>query len=233
MGVAPEEGKVARLAAVELTVTYGALRALDRVSVAVAPGSTVAITGDSGAGKSTLLWALAGAVRPASGAVLLDGVDVTGQRRPFDVGLLPQSFALATVLSAVENVILPLLAAGVSAADAGDRATEALDALGVADVATHLVDELSGGQRQRVALARFLAMRTPVLLVDEPTSALDVRTRERVLAALHAAAPSGTAVVIATDDAEVAAAANEEWVLESGCARRVRGDLAGSSIEAR
>ncbi len=207
MGVAPEEGKVARLAAVELTVTYGALRALDRVTVAVAPGSTVAIMGDSGAGKSTLLWALAGAVRPASGAVLLDGVDVTGQRRPFDVGLLPQSFALATVLSAVENVILPLLAAGVSAADAGDRATEALDALGVADVATHLV--------------------------DEPTSALDVRTRERVLAALHAAAHSGTAVVIATDDAEVAAAANEDWVLESGCARRVRGDLAGSSIEAR
>lgn len=216
----------ARLEARELTVTYGELRAVDGVSLQVPAGRLVAVTGESGAGKSSLLWALAGAVRPQSGVVLVDGAEIAGPdaARAAGVALMPQSFGLATVLTAAENIVLPLLDAGVPAGEAERRAADALAAVGLDDIGWHLVDELSGGQRQRVAFARMLAGRPGVLLADEPTSALDHRNRERTMALLRAAAEAGAAVLVATHDPEVAELADAELQLDAGRAAWVRGE---------
>lgn len=210
------------LLARDLVVSYGPVRAVDTLSLAVSAGRVVAVTGESGAGKSSLLWALAGALPPTSGSVQLPSG--SGDRPA--VALLPQSFALAAVLTATENVVVPLLASGVGPGEAAQRAADALASLGLEDVGDHVPDELSGGQRQRVALARALAGTPRLLVVDEPTSALDHANRERVLGLLREAATvGGAAVVIATHDPEVAAVADEEWHLDAGRASLVRGNL--------
>ena len=201
----------------------GATTALDAVDLVVHPGELVAVTGHSGAGKSTLLSVVAGIVTPDAGEVLVDGRRVGGvvaagvaEAVAAGVALIPQGNGLAAMLTARENVLVPLLARGVAAAHAPARADAALDAVGLGEVFSHLVEELSGGQQQRVAVARALALDCRVLLADEPTSELDHTNREVVLRLLRARASQGAAVVMATHDPEAAAAADRVVHLDDG-----------------
>jgi putative ABC transport system ATP-binding protein len=204
------------LRAADVEVRYGSVLAVRGATLEVPPGGLLAVTGPSGAGKSSLLWALAGAT-PCTGSVTLGGGPVRG------VALVPQGNGLPSFLTAVETVVVPLLAAGVPAADARRRAGAALARLDLAESGDHLVDELSGGQQQRVALARTLAAAPAVLLADEPTSDLDGTNRQRVLDALHEEAAAGAVVLMATHDAEAAAGLDAEVRLDEGRLTPVRG----------
>ena len=198
-------------------VRYGELVAVRTATFVVPPGRMLAVTGPSGAGKSSLLWALAGATAHA-GTVEVGGVPITGRTEAAGRGiaLTPQGNGLPSFLTAGENVLMPLLAAGVPAPDAQARTDAALALLGLQDSANHLVDELSGGQQQRVALARTLAAAPAVVLADEPTSDLDAANRQRVVDALRAEAEAGAVVVMATHDAEAAAGLDAELRLDDG-----------------
>jgi putative ABC transport system ATP-binding protein len=201
-----------------LVVRFGATTALDGVDLEVRPGELVAVTGHSGAGKTTLLSVVAGVCRPALGTVFVRGrgLDGLGSAVAAGVALIPQGNGLAAVLTAHENVLLPLLARGVDPREAPALAAAALDAVGLGEVHAHLVEELSGGQQQRVAVARGLAVRSPVLLADEPTSELDHTNREVVLRLLRARAQEGAALVMATHDPEAAATADRVVHLDDG-----------------
>ena len=224
-----------------VTVRYGDVVAVDGVSFEVPPGSFLAVSGPSGAGKSSLLWAIAGALRPADGTVLIDG-EPAGDRATASargVVLIPQGNGLARVLTARENISVPLLAgqpprkrrgyddyydddypdqrdAEEVAEEISERVDRALTDVGLEDSGNHLVEELSGGEQQRVAVARGLALRGSVVLADESTSELDSTNRERVVELLRAEARRGAAVVIATHDLDVAAEADGHAVLDEG-----------------
>lgn len=201
-----------------LSVRFGDLLALADLDVRARSGEFVAIVGPSGAGKSTLLWALAGALDVTSGLVRCDNSPVSDRACAvrLGIGLIPQGNGLAGVLTAYENILVPLLAGGLGSESADQRARDALEAVGLADSGDHLVEELSGGQQQRVAVARGLAGGHPVLLADEPTSELDHRNRELVLALLREHADTGAIVVMSTHDLEAAARADLVVHLDGG-----------------
>ena len=208
----------------DLHIDYDGHEVLAGVDLHAVPGRMVAVTGPSGAGKTTLLWALAGLVRPGRGQVEVDGV-VPGNRDETcaaGVVLIPQDNALASVLTAAENVIVPLLAAGVDAEQATLRSDEALESVGLGTAGNQLIEELSGGQQQRVAVARGLAQQGTVVLADEPTSELDAVNRARVVLLLRAEADRGAAVVLATHDPDAAAECDAELHLDAGEATWVR-----------
>lgn len=201
-------------------VSHAGREVLRAVSLQAVPGAMVAVTGPSGAGKTTLLWALAGLTRPQVGEVRVGGVVPRDRDAACAAGvvLIPQDNALAGVLTAAENVLVPLLAAGVDAAEAHARTSAALDAVGLAAAGHQLIEELSGGQQQRVAVARGLAQRGQVVLADEPTSELDAANRARVVGLLRAEADRGATVVLATHDPDAAAACDAELHLDAGTA---------------
>jgi putative ABC transport system ATP-binding protein len=207
-----------------LTVTYGAVVALRDISLVVAPGSLVAVTGPSGAGKTSLLWALAGALTPAEGTVHLGHTLVRDRVQAADLGIaiVPQGNGLASALTARENILVPLLAARTTVSEAADRITEVLTVVGLEESGGHLPEELSGGQQQRVAVARALAARGRVLLADEPTSDLDAVNRQRVIAALRSRAENGAVVLMSTNDPEAADQTDAELALDEGRMRWVR-----------
>jgi putative ABC transport system ATP-binding protein len=198
-------------------VRYGRVVALRELVFTVPPGGMLAVTGPSGAGKTSLLWALAGAT-PFTGSVVVDGVPVVDRadaaRR--GIALIPQGNGLPSFLTAEENVLVPLLGAGVPVAEARLRSGNALALVGLEEFSTHLVEELSGGQQQRVAVARTLAASPRLLLADEPTSDLDAPNRQRVIRALRNEADAGAVVVMATHDAEAAAELDAELRLDDG-----------------
>ncbi len=138
------------------------------------------------------------------------------------VALIPQGNALATVLTARENIFLTLSATGAATAEAARATNNVLDEVGLGESGDHLVEELSGGQQQRVAVARGLAARARVLLADEPTSELDHVNRERVLTLLRAEAARGAVVIMATHDPEAAQQADTEVGLDEGHLTLVR-----------
>ncbi|WP_405057364.1 ATP-binding cassette domain-containing protein [Kribbella sp. NBC_01505] len=201
-----------------ITVAYGDLVAVDDVSFTVPPGFVLAVSGPSGAGKSSLLWAIAGAVEVLTGKVEVDGLVISDRpaAAAHGVVLIPQGNGLARVLTARENLTIPLLARRQDL-DETDRIVEsALESVGLAESGDHLVEELSGGEQQRVAVARGIAQRGRVILADESTSELDSTNRERVLNLLRAQADQGTAVVIATHDPTVADSADGHAVMDEG-----------------
>jgi putative ABC transport system ATP-binding protein len=212
------------LRARDLSVRYGDVLALDQVSLTVAGGHLLAVTGSSGAGKTTLLWALAGALTSATGAVTWSGRPVPGRAEAARDGivLVPQGNGLARTLTAAENILVALIGTGTPRADAEVRTAEALALVGLEESRNHLVEELSGGQQQRVAIARALAARARVILADEPTSDLDTGNRGRVVAALRAEAVRGAVVVMSTHDPEAAISADAELHLDEGRASWVR-----------
>lgn len=210
---------------VDVRKTYPArepVHALRGVSMTLPAGSLTAVVGQSGSGKSTLLNCAAGLDTPSSGAVLVDGHDLTTLRpddltrfRRSHIGFVFQAYNLIGHFTARENVRLPWALAG----RAPDPAWEGhlLDLLGVADLADRLPGELSGGQAQRVAIARALVTRPAVVFADEPTGALDSRTGAAVLELLQGTARAlDQTVVIVTHDAEVASAAERVVVLADG-----------------
>lgn len=210
-----------RLAGV--TVRYGSTVAVADATFEAYAGEFIAVTGHSGAGKSSLLWAIGGAVS-FDGSVRLGDDEVRDRAQAARLGIevIPQGSALAVLLSARENVVLPLLARGVRPEHAQRRALDALESVGLHESGSHLAEELSGGQQQRVAVARGLALRGHVLLADEPTSELDHDNRERVLALLRAEARRGAIVIMATHDPEAAQEADGEIRLDDGQVETIR-----------
>jgi putative spermidine/putrescine transport system ATP-binding protein len=157
---------------------FGATRALDGLSLTIAPGELVALLGPSGCGKTTALRVLAGFERPDSGEVLVDGEDISrlpAQRR--GMGMVFQSYSLFPTMNARDNVAFGLRVRRQGAASRRQSADELLDIVGLASSAAKYPHQLSGGQQQRVALARALAIEPRVLLLDEPLSALDAKVR--------------------------------------------------------
>jgi putative ABC transport system ATP-binding protein len=207
-----------------LVKTFDPTRALRGVSLAIAPGEVVAITGPSGSGKSTLLHCLSGIVLPDEGEVYYAGerLDILPDARRSllrrtEFGVLFQFGQLVPELTAIENVALPLLLGGVRRAPALLVARTALDRLGVGELAAKRPGEMSGGQGQRVALARALVISPRAVFADEPTGALDSLSGEQVLAGLvRLAREGGTTVVMVTHDAKVAAFADREVVMRDG-----------------
>jgi ABC-type lipoprotein export system ATPase subunit len=181
-----------------LVVVRGGRRIVDAVDVDVEPGRMLAVTGPSGSGKSTLLAVLAGLVAPDAG-------DISPADRAVRSGVVFQGYGLLPVLTAAENVELPLQLRGLLREEVRRRAEEALARAGLPDIADRLAEELSGGQRQRVAVARALVVAPGLLVADEPTAELDADTAALLLRALRAEADAGASVVIATHDPDVAA----------------------------
>jgi putative ABC transport system ATP-binding protein len=222
--IEPELRRGLEVAAGGIQVSYDGHAVLRAVDLLVAPGQMIAVTGPSGAGKTTLLWVLAALVAPEQGQVTIDGRAHRNRDQTSAVGvvLIPQDNALAAVLTAAENVLVPLLAAKVRPDEAHERTAWALEIVGLGDAGDQLVEELSGGQQQRVAVARGLAQRGAVVLADEPTSELDAVNRGRIVALLRGEAELGAAVVLATHDPDAAAECDAELHLDAGEATWVR-----------
>lgn len=221
--------------------------ALDGVSLEIKRGAFVAVMGPSGSGKSTLLHLLAGLDRPTRGDVVIDGQrlsalderELTRFRRS-KVGIIFQSFNLVGVLTALQNVALPLTLARVPRADALARADEVLAAVGLRDLADRRPSQMSGGEQQRVAIARALAPKPSVLFADEPTGSLDSENSDHVVELLRRAHRDlDQTVVVATHDPRVAASADEvvrlhdgavAGILQLGRGRRREGSAARSIL---
>ena len=187
------------------------VRALDGVSFEIAEGEIAAIVGPSGSGKSTLMNILGGLDTPTSGFLSINGAELgklddsqlAGFRNQ-TIGFVFQSFNLLPRLTAVENVELPMIYAGVDPKTRRERAHEMLERVGLGQRMTHRPTQLSGGQQQRVAIARALAGQPALLLADEPTGALDTNTGVEILALFRSLNREGSTVVIVTHDMEVA-----------------------------
>jgi putative ABC transport system ATP-binding protein len=217
---------VTELRADAVTVRYGPVVGVRDVTLAAGTGDMIAVTGPSGAGKTSLLSALAGVRPPSAGRVTVDGIPLRDRDDAIVRGVVyvPQGNALVLVLTAQENVAVPLVARRRRPEHAREAATEALAAVGLGEAGDQLVEELSGGQQQRAAVARGLAEKGRVLLADEPTSELDATNRARVTDLLRAEAARGAVVIMATHDPEAAATCDAELHLDEGNGRWVRDD---------
>ncbi len=185
---------------------FGATRALDEMSLEIAPGELVALLGPSGCGKTTALRIVAGFEFADSGEVLIDGRDVSGvPAAKRDMGMVFQSYSLFPNMSALDNVAFGLRMRKVAAAARRKRAAELLDVVGLAAQAKQYPHQLSGGQQQRVALARALAIEPQVLLLDEPLSALDAKVRLQLREQIRSVQQRlGTTTLFVTHDQEEA-----------------------------
>jgi putative ABC transport system ATP-binding protein len=222
----------------DLRRVYGegeaAVQALRGVTLEFPAGQFTAIMGPSGSGKSTLMHLLAGLDKPTGGSVVVDGQEIAGlgdkeltQLRRDRLGFVFQAFNLVPVLTAEENILLPLTLAGRKP----DREwlDRLIESVGLRDRLTHRPAELSGGQQQRVAVARALVHRPAVVFADEPTGNLDTNSSEEVLQLLRAAAADlGQTVVMVTHDAHAASVAGRIVVLRDG---EVVHDGAGETTE--
>jgi len=209
----------------------GELHALAGIDETIEAGEHVAIMGPSGSGKSTLLNVIGCLDRPSRGTYLLAGREVgrmsedelASVRRDW-IGYVFQSFHLIERLDALGNVELPLVFAGVAAAERRERARAALEAVGLGDRASHRPAELSGGERQRVAIARATIQRPRVLLADEPTGNLDSASGESVLVLLEKLRAEGLTLIVVTHDPQVARRSGRVLILRDGrIVRRLRG----------
>jgi spermidine/putrescine ABC transporter ATP-binding subunit len=207
-----------------LSKHFGALAAVDDVSLDIRAGEFFALLGPSGCGKSTLLRMLAGLESPSAGSILIDGEDMSGvpaNRRP--VNMVFQSYAVFPHMSVLDNVGYGLKVTGVPAREVRARAAEALELVKLDGFGARMPDQLSGGQRQRVALARALVKRPKVLLLDEPLSALDAKLREAMrLELVNLQETVGITFIIVTHDQEEALAmADRIAVMDQGVVRQV------------
>jgi putative ABC transport system ATP-binding protein len=187
------------------------VRALNGVDLIVEQGEYCSIMGASGSGKSTAMNIIGCLDRPTSGRYYLDGVDVSGLAdddlagiRNLKIGFVFQQFHLLAQLTALENVMLPMVYAGVSSSERRDRAMVALKRVGLENRMGNKPNQLSGGQQQRVAIARAIVNRPVLLLADEPTGALDSRTTQEVMDIFTELNASGITVVMVTHEPEVA-----------------------------
>ena len=215
---------MAGVAAIGVSKSYGARVALNDVTLSVRDGSFVAVMGPSGSGKSTLLHLLGGLDTPTAGTVsigesVLSAMDERARTilRRRAVGIVFQSFNLVPVLTAEENVALPLIIDGRPAKESASTAREALDSVGMAGRENDLPSQLSGGEQQRVAIARAIVHGPSLLLADEPTGNLDSATGAAVLDVLRKRQQgTGSMMVVVTHDPGVAAGADEVIHLRDG-----------------
>jgi putative ABC transport system ATP-binding protein len=231
------------VAAREITRRYGegdtAVEALRGCSIDVGRGELTAVMGPSGSGKSTLMHILAGLDRPTTGSVSIEGTDITKlgdndltKLRREHIGFIFQFFNLLPMLTAEENIVLPLELAG----DKIDKewVGEVIKRTGLDDRRTHRPSELSGGQQQRVAIARALATRPTVIFADEPTGNLDSTTSAEILELVREMVTNyGQTTVMVTHDAHAAAIADRVLFLADGCiVKELRGADAGQILAA-
>jgi putative ABC transport system ATP-binding protein len=199
------------------------VKALDAATLEVQNGDFIAVVGPSGSGKSTLLLTLGGMLSPASGRVLVDdqslyemSTDKRAELRRKKIGFVFQTFNLVPYLTALENVQVPLLLAGINGRTQQERASSLLTRLGLADRLDHKPSELSVGQQQRVALARMLANDPAVVLADEPTGNLDPDTSGKIIDFLAEVNHEGRTVVMVTHDMRAAQRAKRILKLADG-----------------
>jgi putative ABC transport system ATP-binding protein len=213
--------------------------ALRDTSETIQSGDYVAIVGPSGSGKSTLLNIIGCLLRPSSGAYVLEGQDISqlndhalSHVRQHNIGFIFQSFHLVPRLTALGNVALPMVFAGVPSAERHARALEALDSVGLADRAHHRPSQLSVGQRQRTVIARAIIMHPKLLLADEPTGNLDTASGQQVMELLELLNRQGLTLLVVSHDPNVARRAKRVLVLADGLiVKRLTGaEFPGSSM---
>jgi putative ABC transport system ATP-binding protein len=199
------------------------IHALRGVSISIEKGDYVAIMGPSGSGKSTLMNLIGCLDTPTKGSYLLNGKEVAQMNdnelariRNEEIGFVFQTFNLLPRASALHNVELPLVYAGVTAKERQERAREALRKVELDNRMTHKPNELSGGQRQRVAIARALVNNPSILLADEPTGNLDSKTGVEIMALFDRLYQSGNTIVLVTHEADIAAHARRAIHLRDG-----------------
>ena len=198
--------------------------ALDNISLDIAAGEFLSLMGPSGSGKSTLLHIIAGIDRPTKGECRVQDIDVAklnesqlADWRNQNVGFVFQTFNLIPVLTAYENVELPLLLTKLNRAERRKQVETALDIVGLADRAKHLPKQLSGGQEQRVAIARALVTDPALVVADEPTGNLDSHSAQEVLGVLRTLSrDAGKTVIMVTHDPKAAAFGSRQIHLEKG-----------------
>uniref|UniRef100_A0A7V4NEX2 ABC transporter ATP-binding protein n=1 Tax=Fervidobacterium pennivorans TaxID=93466 RepID=A0A7V4NEX2_FERPE len=225
---ATNESKEIIVKAENLSKIYGSgsskVVALDSVNLEIYKGEIVAILGPSGSGKTTLLNLLAGLDIPTSGTIIIDGQEITkmseeekAKFRAKSMGFIFQFFNLIPVLTAVENVELPLLLNKVPVTEARKRALELLELLGISHRKDAYPSQLSGGEQQRVSIARALSTKPKIIWADEPTGALDVKNGEQIKKLIiELNKEFGTTFVIVTHDQSVAQIANRIMRMENG-----------------
>jgi ABC-type lipoprotein export system ATPase subunit len=214
------------------------VQALDQVNLDIPEGQFIAIMGPSGSGKSTLLYMLGGLDRPSAGEIIVAGQDITrldgeelARFRRETIGFIFQAFHLVPSMTALENVALPGVFAGLPRDLRERRAIKLLTALGMADRLEHKPSELSGGQQQRVAIARALFNNPPIIMADEPTGALDSKTGQNVMRMLRwLCTKQGKTVVIVTHDPGVASYSDRMLQLKDG---RITQDQSRLSADGR
>ncbi len=199
------------------------VEALKGITLEVAGGDFLAIMGSSGSGKSTCMHILGCLDTPSGGEYRLEGVSVEGMSRNQlaevrnkKLGFVFQGFNLLTRTSALENVELPLIYAGVGAQERRQKALDALAMVGLAQRAGHYSNQLSGGQQQRVAIARALANNPALILADEPTGNLDSKTSEEIMAIFEQLHLKGITIIMVTHEADVAAHARRVVIFKDG-----------------
>ena len=215
------------LTAIDLTRTYEmdgqTVAALSDVSFHIGQGEYAAIVGPSGSGKSTLMHLLGCLDRPSAGQYLLDGQDISqlpdkrlAQLRGEKIGFVFQGFQLIPRMTALENVLLPMILCGVKEKERTARAEALLGRVGLGDRLHHRPSQLSGGQQQRVAIARALARTPAVLLADEPTGSLDPQSTRELLFLLDELHQEGHTVLLITHDMAVARRTQRQLVIQDG-----------------
>jgi len=199
------------------------VKALDGVDLSIAANDFVAIRGTSGSGKSTLMNILGCLDIQSEGSYVLNGISVGGMDdnalsavRNREIGFVFQSFNLLPRLTALDNVALPLIYAGVGRRQRRERALQALEMVGLSDRALHRPGEMSGGQRQRVAIARAMVGNPAIILADEPTGNLDTTTSYEVMALFEEIHRRGNTVIMVTHEEDIARYAQREVILRDG-----------------
>jgi len=223
----------------QLTKVYGAgesmVRALKEVNLDIEKGEMVSIVGPSGCGKSTLLHVLSGIDNPTEGKVHIDGFDLYGSKerdlssfRLTQMGFVFQSFHLLPVLTALENVALPLIGQGFPTKNANENARAALKQVGLEDKLNSRPSQLSGGQNQRIAIARAIVSKPVVIWADEPTGALDSHTSQQIVGLLrHINETMGTTIVMVTHDISISQQTDRIICMENG--RIINVDIVNNS----
>ena len=199
------------------------IHALRGLSINIEKGEYVAIMGPSGSGKSTLMNLIGCLDTPSKGSYLLNGKEVAAMNdddlariRNEEIGFVFQTFNLLPRATALHNVELPLVYAGVSSRDRQTRAMQALEKVELTSRSTHRPNELSGGQRQRVAIARALVNNPSILLADEPTGNLDSKTGEEIMQVFKRLHEGGNTIIVVTHEADIAAHAHRVIYVRDG-----------------